>query len=82
MGGFFNEREYSGADWLVPFVPFFNKYLICFKILDPYSARPRLIDKTKITLNFLSPGNLGGHVYQRLCYLEPFGEFKINLNKF
>ena len=21
VGGFFNEREYSGADWLVPFIP-------------------------------------------------------------
>ena len=21
VGGFFNEREYSGADWLVPFLP-------------------------------------------------------------
>ena len=34
-----------------------------------------IVDST-LKLPFLSLGNMGGHIYQRLCYLEPFGKFK------
>ena len=30
VGGFFNKREYSVADWLVPLLPFLKKFLLLF----------------------------------------------------